>query len=73
MWAFIFLFMIVAFIAATIYLITRVRKFAWVDRLAGILLREKNKSAEEDDCDEVGDSDYCSGLPASLYSGLLSA
>ncbi len=34
MWAFIFIFMFAAFIAAFIYLITRVRKFAWVDRLA---------------------------------------
>ena len=34
MWAFIFIFMFAAFIAACIYLITRVRKFAWVGRLA---------------------------------------
>lgn len=34
MWAFIFVFMFAAFIAACIYLITRVRKFAWVDKLA---------------------------------------
>lgn len=34
MWAFIFIFMFAAFIAAFIYLITRVRKFAWVGRLA---------------------------------------
>ena len=34
MWAFIFIFMFAAFIAACIYLITRVRKFAWVDKLA---------------------------------------
>lgn len=34
MWAFIFIFMFVAFIAACIYLITRVRKFAWVGKLA---------------------------------------
>ena len=34
MWAFIFIFMFVAFIAAFIYLITRVRKFAWVGKLA---------------------------------------
>lgn len=34
MWALIFIFMFVAFIAAFIYLITRVRKFAWVGRLA---------------------------------------
>lgn len=34
MWAFIFIFMFAAFIAACIYLITRVRKFVWVDKLA---------------------------------------
>ena len=34
MWAFIFIFMFAAFIAACIYLITRVRKFVWVDQLA---------------------------------------
>ncbi len=34
MWAFIFIFMFAAFIAACIYLITRVRKFAWVGKLA---------------------------------------
>ena len=34
MWAFIFIFMFAAFIAACIYLTTRVRKFAWVDKLA---------------------------------------
>lgn len=33
MWAFIFIFMFAAFIAACIYLITRVRKFVWVDKL----------------------------------------
>lgn len=34
MWAFIFIFMFAAFIAACIYLITRVRKIALVDKLA---------------------------------------
>ncbi len=34
MWAFIFIFMFAAFIAACIYLITRVRKFVWVGKLA---------------------------------------
>ena len=34
MWAFIFIFMFAAFIAACLYLITRVRKFVWVDQLA---------------------------------------
>lgn len=34
MWAFIFIFMFAAFIAACIYLITRVRKFVCVDKLA---------------------------------------
>ena len=34
MWAFIFIFMFAAFIAACIYFITRVRKIALVDKLA---------------------------------------